>query len=143
MIALVFSEDDASRNFQCSKCPEETKKLRRCEEDRWDFTSADGPSVFPVAVAKGGPYFPFCPGKATWDHELSEVFKLLEICYHTGQLPYSGALLDQPSWFVDLLHIFLTQYDEHRFYSRQKKMWGSKDKKAGKGAKSSGRKIGK
>jgi len=134
MIALTFADKAAlkssGRNFTCSKCNDAVKKLRRCGEDRFDFTEKDNASIFPMHVEKGGPQFGFCPGKATWDIEVAEIYKLLEITYHTKHLPFVGPLLEQPAWFIDCLHSFITMYDDYRFASRQKAMWGSDKKKS-------------
>lgn len=110
-------------------------KARRCEEDRWDFDSTDG-SFFPIGITKRGPFFSFCPGKATWDPELADIYRMLEIVYFTGLMPDGSDLLSQPDWFVDMLHTFLPLYDDHKFYQRQRSIWGSKDSqgKQGNGA---------
>lgn len=141
MIALTFADKSelkkSGRNFTCSKCDPSVKKLRRCQEDRWDFTDKDNGAIWPMYVEKGGPTFNFCPGKATWDHEVAELYKILEITYHTKQLPFSGALLEQPSWFIDCLHSFLVMYDDLKYYSRQKSIWGN-GKSKGKGGENQG-----
>ena len=129
----------SGRNFTCSKCDDAVKKLRRCQEDRFDFTEKDNASIWPMHVEPGGLQFNFCPGKATWDSEAAELYKVLEISYHTNHLPFSGPLLDQPAWFIDCLHSFMTLYDDYRHMSRQKAMWGSGKDKKGKGGENQGR----
>ena len=112
-------------------------KLRRCEEDRFDFTMKDNPAVWPIHIIKGGPGFGFCPGKATWDVDAAELYKMLELTYHLKMLPYQGNLMDQPSWFVDVLHWFVVTYDEMKVMTRQQKLWGGGDSKGkGKGGQS-------
>jgi hypothetical protein len=120
-------------------------RLRRCKEDRFDFTEDDNGAVFPIRLQKGGAKFGFCPAKATWDHEASRLFKVLELSAITKCMPYRGGLMDQPSDFVDLFHRFVTQYDSYKFAQRQKAMWGdgSKDKKQQGQAKSKGKKRGR
>ena len=115
------------RNFECSKCPEGVKKLRRCEEDRFDFTKDDNTAIWPMYVNKGGPMFGFCPGKSTWDHDAVYIFSLVELAFYTRSLAFSGALFDQPSWYVDIISTFLPHYDQLRFNQRMKSMWGSGD----------------
>jgi hypothetical protein len=145
LIALTFADKaelrKSGRNFTCSKCDDSVKKLRRCQEDRFDFTEKDNASIWPMQVEKGGPQFGFCPGKATWDSQVAELYKILEISYHTKHLPFSGPLLDQPAWFVDCLHMFMTMYDDLRFASRQKAMWGGGGKSKAKGGENQGRGV--
>jgi hypothetical protein len=85
---------------------------------------------FPITLEKGGPRFSFCPGKATWCHEASRIYKNLELSAITKCLPYEGGLMDQPSDFIDLFHNFVTKYEAYKFAQRQKAMFGDgKDKK--------------
>lgn len=98
-------------------------KLRRCKEDRLDFTEKDG-AVWPIVIEKGGPKFGFCPAKATWDHDASSLFRILELSALTKCMPYEGGLLDQPADFLDIFHGFVTSYDAYKFAQRQKAMWG-------------------
>jgi hypothetical protein len=104
-------------------------RLRRCKEDRFDFTEEDNASVFPISIEKGGAKFGFCPGKASWDHEASRIFKMLELSSITKCMPYRGGLMDQPADYIDLFHSFVTQYDAYKFAQRQKAMWGDGSKK--------------
>ena len=85
-----------------------------------------------MPVEKGGSRFGFCPGKATWDYEASELYKLLELTYHTRIMPYPGALLEQPAWWIDLLHWFVVSYRDLQEVRRHRAMWGSGDKKGNK-----------
>jgi hypothetical protein len=121
---LSFAPPERAKVFQCSKCPLETQKLRRCRETREDFTYKDNGSVFPIMVTREGEQFSFCPGKATWDHTVSSVYSSLMICAETGNLWNSGGISDQPMWFIELLSIFLMRYNDHKFYSRAQAILG-------------------
>ena len=102
-------------------------KLRRCEEDRWDFSTEDA-SFFPIKLAEHGQGYGFCPGKVTWDQSVGETFRLLVLCYETKSLLYSGGIAEQPSWFVELISWFIPRYDEYKFYYRAKSILGDSKK---------------
>lgn len=121
---LNFAQPDRAKSFQCSKCPAETKKLRRCAESREDFTHKDHAGVFPIMVSKEGEQFGFCPGKATWDPSIVSVYNSLVMTAETGNLWNSGGLSDQPAWFIELLSLFLVRYNDHKFWSRAKAIMG-------------------
>lgn len=105
------------------------QKLRRCKEDRDDFTRSDG-SLWPMPIQKGGPGFGFCPGKATWSKEASELMGLVELTYITRTLFYPGSISEQPSWYIELIKDMLPLYEGHRSAQKHNAMWGgsSKDK---------------
>lgn len=130
---LSFAPPERAKVFQCSRCPIETQNLRRCRETREDFTYKDNGSVFPIMVTQDGEQFSFCPGKATWDHTVSSIYSALMITAETGNLWNSGGISEQPSWFIELLSIFLIRYNDHKFYSRARSILGdgSAQKSAG------------
>lgn len=130
MLELHFA-DAGGPNFDCSKCIPRVKKLRRCEEEREDFSEKDNAGLWPMVVSKGGPGFGFCPGKATWTKSNIELYRLLVIASDTGNLWNAGGLGDQPVWFVELLGWFLPRYNDLRFYSRAKAILGDGSKKVG------------
>jgi hypothetical protein len=70
------------RSFNCETCPQKIKTLRRCGEDRDDFTEDDG-AIWPMVIEKGGTPFGFCPAKAAWDGEALAVFRLLGLAAET------------------------------------------------------------
>lgn len=75
------------RNFDCSKCLEATKKIRRCTEERWDFTSKDGKD-FPISLIKGTEGHSFCPSKLHRDDPAFVLYcHQLYVAYKTGNLP--------------------------------------------------------
>jgi len=113
----------AGRSFDCAKCPDNIKKLRRCEEDREDFTELDG-GLWPMYIQRGGGLYSFCPAKATWEKELIEIFKNLEITAITGSMLFPGSISEQPDWYIDLLTIFLPVYDAQKFSTRMKSIFG-------------------
>lgn len=130
---LSFAPPDRAKVFQCSKCPLPTQKLRRCHEDREDFTQADNGSVFPIMITPEGQQYGFCPSKATWDSTVSGIYNSLMICAETGNLWTAGGISEQPSWFVELLSMFILRYNDHKFYSRAQAILGD-----GKGQKAVG-----
>lgn len=98
-------------------------KLRRCQEDREDFTTKDN-NIWPMYVNKGGVSFGFCPGKATWDSQTMHTYQMLVVAAETGNLWEAGGISNQPAWFVDLLAWFLPRYNDRIFYSRVKSILG-------------------
>ena len=111
-------------SFDCAKCPKNIQKVRRCREDRWDFTEKDDPSVFPMYVSKGSSLFSFCPGKATWSHETVSLYQSLKLSSESGSMWISGGIADQPYWWVDLLAWFLPRYNDLRFSGRIRSFLG-------------------
>lgn len=122
----------SGRNYICKGCPKKVQKLRRCREDRDDFTSKDG-SVFPMQVHPGGTEFGFCPAKATWDTEVKSVLGLLVVAAETGVMLEPGGLGDQPKWWVDILSWFLPAYDKAKFLNRVRMVVGDGKPKTGGG----------
>lgn len=114
------------RSFSCATCPTRTKKLRRCQEDRFDFTSADNPSLFPIQLYKGGQYYGFCPAKATWPGPDSVVakFQTLLVAAMSRQMLYAGGIMDQPAWFIETLSWFLPMYDQIIFMTKARAIVG-------------------
>lgn len=109
------------RSFDCETCPERTKKLRRCREDREDFKHEDnrkGNVIFPIRLKPGGEPYGFCPAKATWTSDPADLLNLLTICAETGQMPYEGGLFEQPDWFVDLMGWFVPKNDLMKFSAK-------------------------
>lgn len=115
------------RSFDCATCPDRIQKLRRCREDREDFTEKDG-AVFPMYVEKGGTNFGFCPGKATWDHEAVSLYRLLLVAAETGTMLDRGSLSEQADYWIELLAWFLPFYDNQKFVSRAKMILGDGSK---------------
>lgn len=104
-------------NFNCEDCPARIRKLRRCQENRFDFDDKDG-AIWPMYVNKGGPSFGFCPGKATWDLRASKILRLAILAAETGVMYQTGGLAEQPSWWVDLLSWFIPRYNTRKFDMR-------------------------
>ncbi len=95
--------------------------------------------MWPMSINKGGPYFPFCPGKATWDPEASHIMKLIDLSYYTSSLAFPGAIYDQPNWYIELVGQYLPMYDQMREAQKAKMIWGSGDTKKSQGGKSTAR----
>lgn len=126
--------------FNCSSCPISTQEIRRCREERSDFTAQDS-VIFPMYVTKGGDMYGYCPGKATWDDTAAFVYQALVITAETGIMLEDGPISKQPGWWVDLLAWFLPYYSDSKFYSRASRIMGeynstNADQKIKKGSKS-------
>jgi len=112
------------RSYDCSSCKESIKKLRRCGEDREDFTKDDGP-FWPIQLFQGGEQYGFCPAKAGWDSEILSIFKLLILAAETGNINLvAGAIEDQPSWWLDNAAWFIPKYKQIQFITRVKMVVG-------------------
>lgn len=107
-MAFCPSPED-QKKFNCEKCPTRTQKLRRCREDREDFSVKDGP-FWPMNIFQGGSEYGFCPGKATWDIELISEFRELCLIAEMNQFPDGKPINEQPIWLVDVVSWFLPKY---------------------------------
>lgn len=105
------------RSFNCATCDPKIKKIRRCQEDREDFTAEDG-ALWPMYIQEGGELYGFCPAKATWDLSLSHHFSLMVIIAQTGTMPYEGGLYDQPAELIEELAWFLPRYEQMKFIQK-------------------------
>ena len=136
MIGLRFADHAQlkkdGRNFDCGTCMAAVQKLRRCKEERDNFTRADGP-LWPMPIQKGGRGFGFCPGKATWSSEAAELMSILELTHITRTLFYPGSISEQPAWYVELIKDLLPQYEGHKSAQRHNSMWGGSSSKPTKG----------
>lgn len=129
LVELRFADSDRAKAFNCSTCPKSVQNLRRCREERNDFTDADG-NIWPMRVREGGALFSFCPAKATWDREAVLLYNSLVLSYETKTNWASGGLEDQPMWWIDLASWFTTVYSDSIFYSRAKAVLGDGKNKA-------------
>lgn len=77
-----------------------------------------------MRIDDGGTEYGYCPGKATWDNEAVNLFRIMATCVELKQLPYSGGMLDQPDWVVELLSWFAPRYDSSKFTSRARMVLG-------------------
>jgi hypothetical protein len=71
-----------------------------------------------MQIVKGGGLYSFCPGKATWGHQVNDYFNLLLICCETGNLPTYGGIIDQDSDFIENLSWFQPRWDMLKFAQR-------------------------
>ena len=112
------------RSFDCLTCKDSVRTLRRCGEDREDFTKEDG-AFWPIQLFQGGDLYGFCPAKSTWDMETVSVFKLLILSAETGNINLvKGAIEDQPAWWLDQVSWFVPKYKQIQFISRVKMILG-------------------
>lgn len=102
--------------------------MRRCREDREDFTEKDG-AIWPMVIDRGGETFSFCPSKASWDRHAVQIFQLLMLAAETGNTQYTkGGLVDQPEWWIAELSWFVPRYKMIQFISRAKLILGDGSK---------------
>lgn len=118
-----LNSQSTSRGFDCSTCPKKIARLRRCKEDRWDFGEEDGP-IWPLQISDVGGNYGFCPGKATWDHQALEAFSILSLSAEMGVLYNEGGIINQPSWYMELMTSFAPIYDKLKFTSKVKMVLG-------------------
>jgi hypothetical protein len=132
LLDLHFADPDRASTFNCSTCIAGVKRLRKCDEDRLDFTEEDG-NIWPMRVTEGGSFFGFCPAKAKRNIVAQQLFSVLMLCAETGAQYYSGGIAEQPFWWIDLASWFLPRYNDLRFYSRARSILGDgkKDSKNG------------
>jgi len=132
LLELHFADHAAlkkqGRNFVCAGCPEQVQKIRRCREDRWDFTAEDA-NIFPIKIHEGGGLYGFCPGKATWDHEATFLFEVMTVACEQKALLNSGGIADQPTWFIQQLSWFGPDYDRQKFISKARMVLGTDEGK--------------
>jgi hypothetical protein len=131
LLELSFADHEKlsneGRSFDCSTCPVNVKKLRRCQEDREDFTFEQDKGPWPMYVNKGGEFYGFCPAKATWDPTVIELYRLMVIASSTGAMLEPGGLNDQPDWWVENLSWFAPRFEEMRWNARMIRIFGGKD----------------
>lgn len=127
LIELSFADHaklkSQGRSFDCQTCPDRIKKLRRCLEDRFDFTGDDN-AVFPIQIEKGLNLYGFCPAKATWDPEAVTAYRMLLIARETGNMIDNEPLSMQSSAWIELLSWFIGFYDNLKFVQRLKMVFG-------------------
>lgn len=123
LLELHSAPPDRVSAFTCATCPQKVKALRRCAEDRTDFTEKDG-NFWPIQIQKGGALFGFCPAKATWDAGVASLFRALILADRTGANWVSGGISEQPTWWVELASEFLPRLEETRFYARARAIMG-------------------
>ena len=109
LLEMQFSRE-AGKRFNCDTCREATKRLRRCAENRWNFTGNDS-NVFPIEIRPKGRLYGFCPGKANWYPATVRMYQLLVVATELGVNPYPGALSEQPEDLVAVLSWFAPAYN--------------------------------
>ena len=127
LVELSFADTaklkEEGRNFDCSTCPKQIQKIRRCWEDRDDFTSEDG-SVFPIYIHQGGGLYGFCPGKVSRDIETVSFFRMLVLIAETGVMPEAGGIFDQDPDLMEELSWFLPSYDTAKWAQKMSMIFG-------------------
>jgi hypothetical protein len=85
-------------------------------------------------VYQGGEKYGFCPGKATWDPFIANLFQTLQVAFETKTNWVAGGLSEQPEWWVSLMAHFIPRYDGNKFASRAKMVLGDGGATKAKGA---------
>lgn len=68
-----------------------------------------------MSVTKNGTRYTFCPGKATWDVEIAQIFQDCVVAQHTGILPGRGPLEEQSAIFCEVFPYFLELWGRLRY----------------------------
>ena len=113
---LWFAEDKIRRVYSCEACLKNplTAKERKCQEK--GFLNLKKPRRIDGYSLE----YNFCPGKATWFEEITELFDSCRIALETGILPKRGGFSEQDSIFCEIFPIFLSRWKD-RTYG---KIWG-------------------
>lgn len=113
-----FDEDREKRGFECTKCHEDTKRLRRCEEDRWDFGVHDGP--FPIRLREHGDAYGFCPAKILRDPGIDIRGRTMLVRWKAGALEYATMEYDEVNRFYLFIRLWegFEKSRDFRFLSR-------------------------
>jgi hypothetical protein len=131
LLELQYCDPQRASELNCKKCPEKVRRMRRCDEDKWDFDSTDA-SFFPMRVTQGhGELYGFCPAKATWDNRVISLYRALVLSAETGAQWQNGGISSQPDWWVDLASWFIPSYNELRFAHRARMILGDGKKSNG------------
>jgi len=109
LIDLRFADAESTKAYDCSKCPSSLKKQRKCEEK--GLNNLDRL----ISVDQNGIKLPFCPAKATWYDEFTNLFSVLLVALETGILPKAGSLEDQDQLFVELFPYFVDRYRARQY----------------------------
>ena len=118
---LRFCTPVERKKFTCSKCPETIQAGRRCHDPGYNNLKN------PLQAGANGLSYKFCPGKATWDPEIAELFEACRLTLETGIMPKGPLIDDQDAHFMAALPIFIDRWRE-RSYER---VWGQVGEFAG------------
>lgn len=101
-----FDEDKTKKGFDCDKCHEDTKRLRRCAEDRWDWSIHDGP--FPIRIRDGENGYAFCPAKLIRDSPGTSIrCQTMFVRWKAGSLDYDRMDHDE----VNRFYLFIRMWE--------------------------------
>lgn len=114
-----FDDDREKRGFSCEKCHEDTKRIRRCMEDRWDWTVHDGP--FPMRIREHGESYGFCPAKVLRDSPGTTVAcQTMFVRWKCGAINYDTMDFDEATRFYSFIRSWegFEKARDFRFLSR-------------------------
>lgn len=116
LVDLYFAEERDKKRFRCSGC--KAQKDRRCGERGFENLSRK-----PMKVGEGSLAYPFCPGKATWYAEITELFEPCRVALETGIMPKRGSMEDQPELFVTVFPVFLERWRDRHYQRVWQDVW--------------------
>lgn len=105
---LHFADAATKKKFDCFKCAQQ--KARKCEEPGFQNFKKGG-----LSITKGGPQYPFCPGKARKETWALELFDLCRLAVQTGIMPNAGGLDDQDALFAEVFPVFAANWKEYTY----------------------------
>ena len=136
LLELSFADTKAlkkeGRNFNCAQCPIGVQKIRRCREDREDFTYEDS-AQFPIFIHKGGKGYGFCPAKVTWDQHIVGYYRILILVAEMKVFPNGEPLEKQDPELLDILSWFIPLYQQNKFAQNIQMMFGGSSSENKKG----------
>lgn len=111
MVDLWFADSKNKNAYNCTLCVKNpaTAKERKCQSP--GFQNLKNPR----RVDESGLEFYFCPGKATWYEEISDLFKQCRVAMETGILPEKGSFEQQSEMFVDVFPDFVQRWKERNY----------------------------
>jgi hypothetical protein len=115
LIDLWFATDSEKKLYRCSLCLKNpvVAKRNKCQEPGFENLK------IPKKIESSGESYSFCPGKATWYPEISEVFEQCRVAMDTGIMPKQGSLEDQDEMFFECFPMFVTKWKDRTY----QKIW--------------------
>lgn len=112
LVDLWFAEDKHKRTYSCALCVKNpaTAIERKCRNS--GFTNFS-------KLRKIDDYslqYTFCPGKATWYEEITELFQQCRVAMETGIMPNRGSFEDQSAIFVEVFPAFVERWKDRNYY---------------------------
>jgi len=110
LIDFYWANEKSKRSYKCSTCNEANKKKRKCQDDGYEH-SKKGWQIDDFSINQL-----FCPGKATWSHEMAKLFLDCKTAYIIGEYPDPGRLEDQEATFSEVYPTFVERWEERKYF---------------------------